>query len=100
MDDRRHTTDKETKPGQKVVSGPSSVVSKRQLSYKEKREFENLETEIAVLTREKETITKRLNSGEASFDELQQLSNRIGEVSNLLDEKELRWLELSELIQQ
>jgi len=40
-----------------------------------------------------------LNSGKAPFDELQQLSNRIGEVSKLLDEKELRWLELSEFAQ-
>ena len=82
-----------------VVRGPSSVVSKKQLSYKEKREFEALEKEIAELTKEKETVTQRLNSGDASFEELQQLSNRIGEVSKLLDEKELRWLELSEIIQ-
>ena len=82
-----------------VVNRPSSAVSKKQLSYKEKREFETLEKEIADLTREKKDVTDRLNSGAAPFEELQQLSNRIGEVSKLLDEKELRWLELSELIQ-
>jgi len=82
-----------------VVHRPSSVVTKKQLSYKEKREFEVLEKEIAELTKEKETVTQRLNSGDASFEELQRLSNRIGEVSKLLDEKELRWLELSEIIQ-
>jgi ATP-binding cassette subfamily F protein uup len=81
-----------------AVNGPSSVVSKKQLSYKEKREFETLEKEIADLTKEKETVTQRLNSGSTPFDELQQLSNRIGEVSKLLDEKELRWLELSEIM--
>jgi ATP-binding cassette subfamily F protein uup len=72
---------------------------KRQLSYKEKREFERLEEEIRHLTREKESITGQLNSGAAPFDELQRLSIRIGEISTLLDDKELRWLELSELAQ-
>ena len=70
---------------------------KKKLSFKEKRAFEQLEADIAALTREKETITEKLNSGTAAFDELQQLSQRIGEVTALLDEKELQWLELSEL---
>lgn len=74
-----------------------SIEKKKQLSFKEKREFEILEKEIAALTREKEFVTHRLNSGNAPFEELQQLSNRIGEVARLLDEKELRWLELSEI---
>ena len=80
-----------------VVHSPSSVDKKRQLSYKEKREFETLEKEIDALTKEKEFVDLRLNSGDATFDELQKLSIRIGEVTRLLDEKEMRWLELSEL---
>ncbi|MDZ4810546.1 MAG: ABC-F family ATP-binding cassette domain-containing protein [Bacteroidota bacterium] len=71
--------------------------NKRQLSYKEKREFELLEKEIASLAKEKETVTDKLNNGNTPFDELQQLSHRIGEVTRLIDEKELRWLELSEI---
>ncbi len=70
---------------------------KKQFSYKEKREFELLEKEIASLAKEKATVTEKLNSGDTPFEELQQLSHRIGEVTRLLDEKELRWLELSEL---
>lgn len=70
---------------------------KRQLTYKEKREFEQLEKDIPALTKEKEIITEKLNNGNTPFEELQQLSVRIGEIANLLDEKELRWLELSEL---
>ena len=70
---------------------------KKQLSYKEKREFELLEKEIAALTKEKELVTEKLNNGKTPFEELQQCSTRIGEVTRLLDEKELRWLELSEL---
>jgi ATP-binding cassette subfamily F protein uup len=70
---------------------------KRQLTYKEKREFEDLEKEIAALTTEKQSITEKLNSGAAPFEELQQMSIRIGEIGQMLDNKELRWLELSEL---
>jgi ATP-binding cassette subfamily F protein uup len=79
------------------VSENSTPVIKKQLSYKEKREFELLEKEIKDLTNEKETITEKLNSGNTPFDELQTLSLRFGQVTQLLDEKELRWLELSEL---
>lgn len=69
---------------------------KRRLSFKEKREFELLRQEIKQLTAEKESITAKLISGSVPFEELQQLSTRIGEVTHLLDEKEMRWLELSE----
>ncbi len=72
--------------------------TRKQLSYKEKREFDSLEKEIADLTREKETVTRKLNSGDTPYEELQQLSVRIGELTRLLDEKELRWLELSEML--
>ncbi|MEO7924438.1 MAG: ribosomal protection-like ABC-F family protein [Chitinophagaceae bacterium] len=73
--------------------------AKRQLSYKEKREYELLEKEIAVLSKEKELVTHKLHSSDTPFEELQQLSQRIGEVTQLLDLKELRWLELSEVVQ-
>jgi ABC transport system ATP-binding/permease protein len=73
--------------------------TKKQLSFKEKREFELLEKEIADLTKEKESITKKLTSGKTPFQELKVISKRIGEVTRLLDEKELRWLELSEVQQ-
>ncbi|HEV3414391.1 MAG TPA: ABC-F family ATP-binding cassette domain-containing protein [Puia sp.] len=81
-------------------STPTKIpASKRQISYKEKREFETLDQDIQRLTHEKRSITDQLNSGTAPFEELQRLSIRIGEISQLLDDKELRWLELSELAQ-
>jgi ATP-binding cassette subfamily F protein uup len=84
---------------QPATSNQQPVTSnQRQLSYKEKREFETLEKEIADLSKEKVTITEKLNNANTPFDELQQLSHRIGEVTQLLDEKELRWLELSEAV--
>ena len=79
------------------VAKPAATVPIRKLSYKEKREFELLEKEIADLGTEKRAITEKLNSAETPFEELQQISIRIGEINALLDEKEFRWLELSEV---
>ena len=69
---------------------------RQQLSFKEKREFEILVKELADLNREKTDITEKLHNASTSFEELENLSVRISEVNRLLDEKELRWLELSE----
>jgi ATP-binding cassette subfamily F protein uup len=71
-------------------------MEKKKLSYKEKREFELLEKEIADLEKERQLVTDKLNSGSVPFEELQQLATRSGEISRLLDDKEIRWLELSE----
>ena len=59
-------------------------------------------TFIVILTscnfkKEKEEISEKMSGGDLPFDELQKLSNRIIEISNLLEEKEMRWLELSEI---
>lgn len=74
-----------------------ATFQKKQFSFKEKREFELLEKEIADLSKEKEIITEKLNDPNSSFDDLNQLSRRIGDITILLDEKEMRWLELSEI---
>jgi len=88
-----------TTPAVKVAEAPPAPAApKRQASYKEKREFEDLEKEMSRLNQEKKEITEKLNSGTAPFDQLQQMSIRIGEISQLLDDKELRWLELSEIM--
>lgn len=98
-DEQSKTELKQTPPPEKKGTTTTLPVTsaKRQFSYKEKREFESLEKEISDLSIEKETITEKLNNSRTPFDELQQLSHRIGEVTKQLDEKELRWLELSEL---
>ncbi len=79
--------------------GATAKPGSKKISFKEKREYELLEKEIGALTKEKEAITVQLGNGTLGFEELEQLSRRIGEVTALLDEKELRWLELSELIE-
>ena len=69
---------------------------KTKMNFNEKREFGLLEKDIAKLEQEKQTITNNLNSGEQDFAELQKLSTRFLALSDMLSEKELRWLELSE----
>ena len=68
---------------------------KVQLSFNEKREFEALEKEIALLGEEKTTLETAMNTG-MGYDELQLAAERVQVLVDLLDEKELRWLELSE----
>lgn len=68
---------------------------KEKLSYKERKEFETLEVEIAALTEEKATLDALFNSGE-TIDDVAAKSARYTELVDLLDEKEMRWLELSE----
>ncbi len=84
-------------PQQKASAETKSSTEKKRFSFKEKREFETLQKEIEALSAEKENINHKLNSGNIPFEELQQLSHRIGDITDLLDEKEMRWLELSEL---
>ena len=69
---------------------------KTKLTYKEKQEFEGLEQKIADLEQEKAEITEKLSSGKLSSDELIESSNRITALMELIDEKTMRWLELSE----
>jgi len=81
--------EKKVKPKQESV--------KARLSYKEKVEFETLGKEIAALEQEKATIELAFSTAATPPDELHRMSLRIGEVIRLLDEKEMRWLELSEV---
>ncbi|MBT4468590.1 MAG: ABC-F family ATP-binding cassette domain-containing protein [Lentimicrobiaceae bacterium] len=72
---------------------------KVKVSYKEKREYESLTGEIEKLEFEKVKIEEELNSGTVDYDKIQKLSQRIGEVIELIDDKTLRWMELDELMQ-
>jgi ATP-binding cassette subfamily F protein uup len=85
---------KEDKPP--VPAPELKNTGKKKLSYKEQREFDSLEQEMEKLNTEKAGITERLNSGTLPFGELQKLSLRIAELAGILDEKELRWLALSD----
>ena len=70
---------------------------KRKLSYKEKREMEQLEKDIAALEEEKKKIEEALCGGTTSVDEITAMSKRLPQLNEELDEKSMRWLELSEI---
>ena len=70
--------------------------TRRRLSYKEKQEFQQLERDIEALTLEKAAAEEALSSGTLSVEEITKLSERFQVVTQQLDEKEMRWLELSE----
>ncbi|WP_066629276.1 ABC-F family ATP-binding cassette domain-containing protein [Labilibacter marinus] len=94
--------EKELKKVVKVKKEPTikAVPAKdkpRKLSFKEKKEMEELEQAMEDLNSEKSEIEEALNSGALDADALTEKSKRISEVIDLLDEKEMRWLELSEI---
>ena len=70
---------------------------KRKLTFKERREMESLESDIEALEAEKKDIESKLSSGRLSVEEITDLSRRLPKVNDELDEKSMRWLELSEI---
>ena len=89
--------EKEAAKPQEDKTSKVRLNEKRRMSFKEKREFEQLEQEIAALEEEKASIETALCSGTLSVDELTEKSKRLPEVTDLIDEKTMRWLELSEI---
>lgn len=89
----------------KVKEAPAPVVEavakpvekvKKKLSFKEQRELEQLNKDLPALEQEKATVTERMADPNINYDEIQRLSARIIKIGELLEEKEMRWLELSE----
>lgn len=91
-DDRRQ---EEKKPKRERADYRNET--RRKMTYKEKMEFERLEKEMGELEQEREQLEAALCSGTLSIDELTEKSKRLHEVKELIDEKEMRWLELSEI---
>ena len=83
--------------GNSNSASDTSLTSKRKMTYKEKTEFERLEKEIAALEAEQKQLEEALCSGTLSIDELTEKSKRLPQLKDELDEKSLRWLELSEI---
>jgi ATP-binding cassette subfamily F protein uup len=91
--------DKESKT--KVAKAPESTASiepngERKLSYFEKKELEKLEVEINKLEEEKKALQNDFLKDDLTSEQIEQKSIRLGELGHIIDEKELRWLELSE----
>jgi len=76
----------------------NKATNPNKLSFSEKRELEKLETDIAALEEEKKVLEEAMNIGAFDHEELQRQSERFNAIKELLDEKELRWLELSEKV--
>ena len=73
------------------------VSVRKKMTFKEKREFEQLEKDIAALEKEQKIIEEELCSGKLTIGELTEKSKRLPVLKDELDEKSMRWLELSEL---
>jgi ATP-binding cassette subfamily F protein uup len=67
------------------------------MSFKEQKEYENLGAEIEVLEKKKAILVEKMNAGEGSHEELAAWAKEFEEFSNLIEEKEFRWLELAEM---
>ncbi|MCE3281353.1 MAG: family ATP-binding cassette protein [Chitinophagaceae bacterium] len=76
----------------------SAIVEKKKVGFKEKREFELLEKEIASLEAERAALTNQLSDAEAGYEKIETISRRLTQIENDLSNKELRWLELSEMM--
>ena len=83
------------KAQEKAVKEKSEPV-KRKLTYKEQKELEQIEKDLEALAAEKAELEAALSSGALPFDKLQEASQRIGQILEETEEKEMRWLELSE----
>ena len=97
VDAAKKASQKAIEKASKPDSAPLEKEKKKKLSWKEARELEALDKEIPELENEKASIEEKLSSGALSSDEIIKASNRYSEIKALLDEKELRWLELSEI---
>ena len=79
-----------------VKTKPTRAANPNKMSFKERKEFETLEVEIEQLEKEKSELIEKLNSGNGTSQELTDWSKRYQDVESSLDEKSMRWLELSE----
>ena len=96
LDEKLKEVRKERSAQVKEESRSTKQREKVKRSFKEQREYEALTQEMADLEAEKQSLTESLNN-ETDYQKLQQMGNRLQEIKDLLDEKELRWLELDEI---
>lgn len=89
------STGQDDNPSLTLTNAQGDKKKKLKLSYKEKLEFEQLEKDLPALEEEKKTLNEKLNSP-VGHEELIKITERLGEVSQLIDKKTDRWLELSE----
>ena len=95
--DEENAQKKESNKTNNVQKKPRRDVSQRKMTYKERLEFAQLEKDIATLEEEQQRIEEALCSGTLSVDDLTEKSKRLSAIKDEIDEKTMRWLELSEI---
>ena len=96
---RKEEKEKNTDRVSQLRPPTSDLRPKKKATYKEQKEYESLTAEIEALTTEKASLEQQLSNGTLTDTaEITKASTRIGELMTLLDEKELRWLELDEIV--
>jgi ATP-binding cassette subfamily F protein uup len=96
--ERQQATEEKVRPQQKSVDRkPSTADAKKKKTFKERQEFAEVERTIAALEQEKAAIEEALCTGTLTADELTAQSIRLSDINEELDEKTMRWLELSEI---
>jgi len=95
----QNTIKKESpKPAVKVTQAQPVIAEKKKLSYKEQREYEQLEREIAENETKKIALTEKINGGSNDYEELANWSAQVGELDKLIEKQTFRWLELAEMV--
>ena len=86
-----------TKEGRETVKATQKNEGRRKMTYKEKREYEQLTIDLDQLAAEQKALEEALCSGTLSVEQLTEMSKRLPELKDEIDEKEMRWLELAEI---
>ena len=81
------------------ASSQGSRPVRKKLTYREQKELEQIETDLEALGKEKKELEEKMSSGTLAYDKVQEASERFGTLSGMIEEKELRWLELQEKLQ-
>ena len=95
--EQKEEVKKQKKEAAQVEEKPKAAPEKKKLSFKDKYELEQLEKEMPKLEKEKEELEAKLQDATLPFEEIETISVRLGQLSDELDEKLLRWMELDEM---
>lgn len=97
-DEQQKSEKKEDPEEEEKVEEVKEPEVKKKLTFNEQREFDQLEKELPVLEKERGELTEKLSGGIQDFEEIAKISARLEELVEAIDEKEMRWLELSEYV--
>jgi ABC transport system ATP-binding/permease protein len=100
LDEQEASSSNEVSPQPVKTTSSTQTGSKKKISFKEKQEYETIQSEIGDLEKKKAEITALMNNGSTDHTQLQKWAEQLRELSEAIDAKTLRWLELEEMITQ